>query len=235
MRRAVSLLLTFLCIFSLAALTGCGDTNKPLTSNQIKHIVQERYGTTVFILSDNTGDDHRGSMWFGDKSGFKFRVECDYEVCEWDFLGGKTYDAYEYYIPAYYRAHPELFDIFSEDGHRFEIDEKGKHVLYFDSYSDLDEIAEFACNCVGEINITEKKLMGKAVRGLHDSAISLYFEPSYVNYEWEGFMQMSIPNHFYTPETLSEHLKEYYIRELMRKNDKERLAEIPDEDIEKYS
>jgi hypothetical protein len=235
LKKIVSYLLTFLCIIPLITLTSCKNYNKPLSINRIETIIQRRYDTKVYFLSDNTDDDHKGNIWFKDKSGFKFKIECDYTVCDWDFLNRKTYTAYEYYIPAYYNAHPELFEIFSEDGHRFEINEKGEHILYFNSYYELDELAEFACNCADKISITNHRITAKSAHGLWDRDFNLYFEPADIGYEWNGFMRMTIPNNFYTPETLAEHLKEYYVHQLIWNNDKEHLAEVPNDIIKKYS
>ncbi|MBE6864197.1 MAG: hypothetical protein E7495_06480 [Ruminococcus flavefaciens] len=233
MRKLSAFLGILLSCLSLIALTACGDTNKPLSIQNMKNIIQMRYGTKVYFVSDNTGGDYKGNVWFQDVSGFNFRVECDYTKCDWDFLGGKTYEAYEHYIPAYYAAHPELFEIFSEDGHKFEIDEHGNHILYFDSFDDIDDLAEFACDCVEQISLTKERLTN--AHYLWDRDIKLYFKPANFNYEWEGHMCMSIPNHFYTPETLSNELKKQYIHELQRKNDDEHLAEIPHEIIKKHS
>ena len=239
MKKLISYTMAAISAFTLITCTSCGGNNKPLESDEFWKIIEDRYDTKIELASVKEAD-HDKYYTFRDQSGFEFQAELNCIMSDWG--GGATYYAYEYYIPAYYKAHPELFDIFSEGEHHFEMDDKGHYSLYFNGYEDIDDITEFAYNCIKKIEF--KRDLSSSFKSYYRESESCYLSPRDVTInfipaefgsEWDGNLYICLPVRHETPGPIAEQVKKNYIQHLQLKDDSEHLSKLPSEDIQKYT
>ncbi|MDE6780310.1 MAG: hypothetical protein K2J40_02470, partial [Ruminococcus sp.] len=201
-------------------------TNSPVSSSGAEKILEMRYNKKFSVVSDNTSDEGTGNIIFRDSDGIEFTVNIS-------TTGNmeKTYHCYEHYISAYYNAHPELFDIFSTDGHNFAID-GNEYIMYFDGFDNIEETVRFTCSVVGNMPDIIKK---SDISLLYYENIDIVLKPSDCEYEWYYYPRVSVPNYVgdyaCDPESLIKELQEIYISELRDNDDMEKLSGLTNEQL----
>lgn len=234
MKKISSYISMAICLFSAIACTSCKEEDIPLMLDEIQDYVQKTYDTKIELVStDHSNEDYYYT--FKDKSGFEFTVYLNCMNCDW--WPSRTYSASENYISGYCKAHPEIFNVFRMDNHHFKKEENGDYVLYYDSYDDIDEIAEFTFKYTDKTELPRIHPAAKpeSLTYMYSEHEKLYFKPSGSGYDWLYYTYIEFPNDFYdTSEKLSENIKSWHIQQLQRNDDTEHLSQIPDEDINKY-
>ncbi len=237
MKKFLSYFLSSICFCSFIACTSCTDDSEIIAriADEVQDYVEETYDTKIELVS--TTDDYDGVLYtFKDKSGFEFTAYLHCIHCEW--WPETTYDdVYDNYISGYCKAHPEIFNIFKMGNHDFKMEGDGKYVLYYDSYDDIDEVAEFASKYIRKIELPSiTRIPPSAYQSdIKINLEKLYFKPKGSDYKWNSYEYMSFPSQSYpTPEALSKIIKSWHIQQLQSNNDTEHLSQIPSEDIEKY-
>ena len=235
MKKFLSYILIAICLFSTIACTSCEEENIPLMLGEIQEYVQKTFDTKIELIStDHPNEDYYYT--FKDKSGFEFTVYLNCIISDWG--GGRTYSARDNYIAGYLKAHPQNLNVLRMEGHDFRIEKHEKYVLYYDSYDDIDEVAEFTLKYIGKIELPKINYAKKpeSLSYMQSAREKLYFKPKGLDYEWNSYSSMDFPYEFCkTPEELSKQLKSWHIYQLQMNDDTEHLSQIPDEDIKNYS
>lgn len=236
MKKILSYILTAICFLSLISCTSPSeDMNKVADiADEVQDYVQKAYDTKVeFVSTDRINDDYYYT--YKDESGFEFTVDLNCMQCDW--WPSRTYDASDNYIAGYCKAHPENLNVLKMEGHDFRIEKYGQYVLYYDSYDDIDEVAEFALKYIGKIELPKINYAKKpeSLSYMNSKRVKLYFKPKGLDYDWNSYSSMEFPYESYkTSEELSKQIKSWHIQQLQRNDDTEHLSQIPDEDIKKY-
>lgn len=219
----------FIVIFICVTVFASCYTNSPVSSFNAKDILERRYNKKFSVVSDNTDDEGTGNIIFRDSDGIEFTVNVSITGSDWGME--KTYHCYEHYISAYYNAHPELFDVFSGDGHNFEID-GNEYVMYFDGFDDIEETVRFTCSAAENMPAVVKK---SDISSLYYENIDIVFKPSDCEYEWYYYPRVTVPNYVgdytHNTESLIKELQETYINELRDNDDMEKLSALTNEQL----
>ncbi|WP_024859278.1 hypothetical protein [Ruminococcus flavefaciens] len=236
MKKFLSYILTAICFLSLISCTSPSeDMNKVADiADEVQDYVQKAYDTKVeFVSTDRINDDYYYT--YKDVNGFEFTVDLNCIQCDW--WPKRTYNASDNYIAGYLKAHPKNLNVFKMEGHDFRTEKHGQYVLYYDSYYDIDEAAEFALKYIDKIELPKINYAKKpeSLSYMNSKRVKLYFKPKGLDYEWNNYKSMEFPYESYQPpEELSKQIKSWHIQQLQRNDDTEHLSRIPDEDIKKY-
>ena len=228
MKRITALLLIILCIIPLTTLTSCGKpSNKPISKSNVQSILNNRYGKDFTCVSEDLKSDGSGTYTFEDNDGVQFTVTIDKCFGE---LGNSWYRQSENYPLEYYKAHPELFEDFNKDGHHFDVE---SHTMYFDSFNDIDETAQFVCNKVNQMECLNKDNSDSV---LNSNDFCIIFKPADSKYADEISRNAKL---WITGNTkreintirLANSIKYEYVHALRFNNDTEEISKLTNEQL----
>lgn len=226
-------LISALCFSTFAS---CNKKlNNPPTMTHILSTLSSRYSKPFILLEDNTKDDGTGTLTFEDTNGVQFTVYISKDTIG-EFMPDYRYRTSERYIPAYYNAHPELFEPFKVNGHDFK-NEDSSHNMYYHSFDEIDETVRFTCKTAYN--------MERICNSVSDSDIS--HSSAYINFvpadcsgisEHKQYSYISIPateeSHCMSEEEIQNLISEIqldYVETLRELNDTEKLSELTYEQI----